>query len=69
MHSPLELFLDELEDLTKKTGIGIGGCGDCRSPWVTGSGVDRVEDLEWEHEGGYYFVRVGRDIVSSKSGR
>lgn len=27
-------FLEELNELTKKHSLKIGGCGDCDSPWV-----------------------------------
>lgn len=27
-------FLKELDELTKRYGMKIGGCGDCESPWV-----------------------------------
>lgn len=30
----LELFLNELSELTKKYGFEIGGCGCCGSPWL-----------------------------------
>lgn len=30
----LENFLKELDELTKKYNIAIGGCGCCGSPWV-----------------------------------
>lgn len=30
----LKLFLEKLTKLTRETGIEIGGCGCCNSPWL-----------------------------------
>jgi hypothetical protein len=30
----LKRFLTELNELTERHGIKIGGCGECGSPWV-----------------------------------
>lgn len=32
-------FVVELEALTKKYGVRIGGCGCCDSPWLSANGV------------------------------
>jgi hypothetical protein len=45
-------FLEELNELTKRHGIKIGGCGDCGSPWVVPatkkySGPNLVDHLHY----------------------
>lgn len=50
----MEEFLEELTELSKKYGIGIGGCGCCGSPFLydlnsgvmIGTELDLGEDLE-----------------------
>ena len=34
-------FLHKLHKLTKETGLVIGGCGCCGSPWISRIGLDR----------------------------
>lgn len=42
-------MLEKLNEFTRETGIIIGGCMCCGSPWVT-DGDDLVDCLKWDEE-------------------
>lgn len=43
-------FMRGLEKLTRETGIAIGGCGECGSPWLT-----KLKETELDPRAGYGF--------------
>lgn len=46
-----EAFLNELNELSKKYGLFIGGCGCCGSPFVVDEkGEEAFEELGWNYE-------------------
>lgn len=51
----LNNFINELNELTKKYNLIIGGCGCCGSPWI--------EDLQEEYE---YVENVTYDVDNEK---
>lgn len=55
----LEKFLAELDELTKKYGIEIGGCGCCGSPYLDDTKTLKTlaTDL-WYHNGHYEVERT-----------
>jgi hypothetical protein len=58
MKKELKEFLDGLTELSLKTGVTIGGCGCCGSPYTTNESIkgkysyniidDDVEDVCWD---------------------
>jgi hypothetical protein len=47
-------FIKKLEKLTRETGIAVGGCGCCGSPWITTvditsdeSGYGYADEIRW----------------------
>lgn len=56
--SRIAAFLADLDALTEKHGIAIGGCGCCKSPFLEDKGCSmslRYGDLEYG-DGGYMVV-------------
>lgn len=52
----IELFLQDLAELTKKHGIKIDGCGCCGSPWLEDNEMVIAEDLVYDEKAEKYTV-------------
>ena len=60
MEKPIDNFLTEISEVTKKYGFIIGGCGCCGSPYMTkvdGSNTPIYENLHFDKENGNYTVQ------------
>ena len=51
----LKDFLRDLTKLSKRTGITIGGCGCCGSPFLVHDGA-ALDDLYWDDEAKKYII-------------
>lgn len=73
-------FIVGLEELSRKHGVYVGGCGCCGSPYVqtednvyppeagymaSGDG-NAVEDLKWTHPEEYYWKQGKRPIKAQE---
>lgn len=57
----LELFLNELTELTQKYGIKICGCGCCGSPWLSDEKNEfDTDNLKYNHKKRQYEVPFER---------